>query len=70
MFQIFPHTYIRVIKLESSQSEIWDLIKLLEFIALYLDIFTSVKSHDFNYKQFQQTIRKLCGLEPKDIIIQ
>ena len=45
-------------------------IKQLEFIALYLDIFTSVKSHDLNYKLFQHSIRKLCGLETKDIIFQ
>jgi hypothetical protein len=37
-------------------------------IALYLDIFTSARSH--YYKQFQRTIRTLCGLKPKDIITQ
>jgi hypothetical protein len=42
----------------------------LEFIELYLDIFTSVKSHDLNYYQYQRTIKKRCGLVQKDIIIQ
>jgi hypothetical protein len=28
----------------------------LELIALYLDIFTSLKSSDLNMKQFQRTI--------------
>jgi hypothetical protein len=67
---MFLHTYIWVNKLESSQSEILGFIKQLEFITLYLDIFTSVKSRDLNYRQFQGTIRKLYELEPKDIIIQ
>ena len=40
-----------------------------EFIALYLDIFTSVKACDFNYRLFQHSTKKCCGVEPKDIII-
>ena len=37
-------------------------------IALYLDIFTSGKSRD--YKNIPTAnIRKLCGLEPKDVMI-
>jgi hypothetical protein len=67
---MFLHTYIRVNKLESSQSAILGFIKQLEFITLYLDIFTSVKSRDLNYRQFQGTIRTFYELEPKDIIIQ
>jgi hypothetical protein len=42
----------------------------MEFTALYLDIFTSVKSRDLNYKLFQHSRRELCGLEPMDIIFQ
>ena len=34
-------------------------IKQLEFVVLDLDMFTSVKSHDLNYKLFQRTIKKL-----------
>ena len=45
-------------------------IKQLDFIALYFDTFTLGKSRDLNSKQFQQTIRKLCGLEPRENIIQ
>jgi hypothetical protein len=38
-------------------------------IALYLDIFTSGKSRD--YKNIPTAnIRKLCGLEPKDVMIE
>jgi hypothetical protein len=40
----------------------------VQLIALYLDIFTSARSH-YN-KQFQRTIKTLCGLRPKDIITQ
>ena len=36
---------------------------------MYLDTFTSVKSRDLNYKQFQRTIL-ICGLELNDIQIQ
>ena len=57
-------------ELECSQSEILGFIKQLDFIALYFDTFTLGKSRDLNSKQFQQTIRKLCGLEPRDNIIQ
>lgn len=65
---MFLHTYIRVSKFESNQSvKNLGLVKQLKFITLYLDIFTSVKSHDFNYQLFQHSIRKLCRLEPKDI---
>jgi hypothetical protein len=34
-----------------------------------LDIFTSVKACDFNYRLFQHSTKKCCGVEPKDIII-
>lgn len=44
--------------------------KQLDFIALYLDAFTSVKSRDMNNKLYQHSIRKVCGFEPKDIIFQ
>ena len=38
-------------------------------IALYLDIFTSGKSRD--YKNIPTAnIRKLCGLEPNDVMIE
>ena len=62
---MFLYTYIRSRELDSSPTEIWDL-----FITLYFDILNSVKSHNLNYKQCQQAIKKLYGMEPKDIIIQ
>ena len=61
---MFLYTYIRSSELDSSQSEIWDL-----FMTLFFDILTSVKSHNLNYKQSQQAIKKLYGMEPKDTII-
>ena len=44
-------------------------INKLEFIALYLDIFTLVKSHELLTISMDK-FRKLCRLELKDILIQ
>ena len=52
-----------------ATSQKFGIYKIAGIYSIVFDIFTSVKACDFNYRLFQHSTKKCCGVEPKDIII-